>query len=106
MGLESDVQITLEQEKFKWLKEKESLPLRSTQLLDMAKVAELKAKSELAYAQAQNEDIKGLHAQFTAEQKIIREEYDSVTQRLKVLIDGESRETPKQNPEQSGGDNT
>lgn len=102
--LPPDVQ--LEQEKFQWLKQKETLQLRSTQLLDMAKVAQLKAQSELAYAQAQNEDVKGLHAQFMAEQKSIQDEYSNVTQRLKVLIDGQTRYDSKQSKGSAGGDNT
>ena len=99
-------EVILEQEKFKWLKEKETLELRSKQLLDMAKVAQLKATSELAYAQAQNEDVKGLHAQFMAEQKSIQDEYSNVTQRLKVLIDGQTRSAAKQDTGATGGDNT
>lgn len=101
--------IALDQEKFKWQKQKEGLELRSKQLLEMAQVGKLDMEAQLAFAKAKNEDVQGLHDQFMKEQQMIRDEYESVTKRIKVFIDGENqrdRNTGKQSDGTSGGNDS
>lgn len=98
--------VQLEQAKFEHQKQMDALKARSTQLLDMARVTELEQKAKLAAAQADEAKVAGLHSQFIEEQKQIREEFNSVTKRLKVLIDGSNGATAKQSAGDTGGDNT
>lgn len=98
--------VQLEREKFEHQKQMDALKARSTQLLDMAKVIDLEMKAKLSAAQADQAKVAGLHAQFIEEQKEVRDEFDSVTKRLKVLIDGSNKQAAKPSAGDTGGNNT
>ena len=73
---------------FEHRKQVEGLELKLKAIKTDAEVLNLNMDAELKMAQAENESIEGLHAQFMAQKKHIQEEYDSVTKRLKVIMDG------------------
>jgi len=58
------------------------------QLKTESEVALNHMNAQLALAKARKESTDGLHAQFIEQQKLNKEEFEAVTKRLKVLIDG------------------
>ena len=53
-----------------------------------ADVGKTNMETQLLLLQAQNESTDGLHAQYIKQQEVVAKEFDLVTKRLKVLIDG------------------
>ena len=80
--------VMLEMKKFEHQKQMDGLSTKLEALKVNAEVLNLNMDAELKMAQAQNESIEGLHAQFMAQKKATQDEYADVTKRLKVLIDG------------------
>lgn len=82
----------LEVEKFEHQKQIDGIEQKLKAIKTQAEVLALNMDAELKMAQAKNESIEGLHAQFMEQKRIVQEEYDLVTKRLKVLIDGKKND--------------
>ena len=79
----------LEVQKFEHQKQMDALKERREQITAEGQMLLTKMQAALAFAKAQNEDVSGLHAQFIAEQKVITEEYNSVTKRIEAIYKNE-----------------
>lgn len=86
----------MEEKKFAHQQQMDGLKARLDQLKTESEVMVNQMTAELTMAQAQNESIEGLHAQFMEQKRLNKEEFDAVTQRLKVLIDGKNGAARKQ----------
>lgn len=96
-----DPEIQIKQQDLQLRTQVETLKAKRDDLLAKSTMLKERAETALAFAKAQNESTEGLHAQFIAEQEQIRKEFDSYTNRLKVLVDGEKA---KQTGNKDSGD--
>ena len=81
-------EVKLDNAKFEHQKQMDGLKARMEQLKTESEVALNHMNAQLALAKARKESTDGLHAQFIEQQKLNKEEFEAVTKRLKVLIDG------------------
>lgn len=80
--------IKLEIEQFEHQKKVDQMELTLKEMKTRAEVDHLASDTELKLAQAEEASLEGIHAQFIAQKKQTQEEFENVTKRLKVLIDG------------------
>jgi len=85
-------EIRLQMAEFEHKKKIDSIQIQLSSLETRAKVLVMNNDAELKNAEAQNLGVKDLHTQFMEEQKLIKDEFDAVTKRLKVLSDDRKTE--------------
>jgi chaperonin GroES len=96
-------EVQLEQQRFEHQKQMDGLKARLDQLRTEAEVQMMTMDAMLKMAQARKESTDGLHAQFIAQQKQTKDEFEAVTKRLKVLIDGKNNQQAGEQAEGSTG---
>ncbi len=96
--------VVLKMQEFQHKKQMDILAAQLNDLKTKSEVLNLNIDSELKLAQANNENVKGVHDRYMQQQKALKEEFDAVTKRMKVIADArQTNETGEQStgaPEQ------